>query len=82
MRVQEAKNIRLNAELMATASLARTETRTGSAHWRLDYPQPDEQHWRRFVLVSRGESGPQVQTLSTEHAIADAFSRNRAAIAV
>lgn len=82
MRVHEAKNIRLNAELMATASLARTETRTGSAHWRLDHPQPDEKNWRKFVLVSRGDAGPQVRTLSTEHAIADAFSRNKTAIAV
>jgi succinate dehydrogenase/fumarate reductase flavoprotein subunit len=81
MRVHEARNIRLNAELMATASLARTETRTGSAHWRIDHPQPDEQHWRKFVLVSRGDEGPQVQTLSTAHAIADAFARNKTAAA-
>jgi succinate dehydrogenase/fumarate reductase flavoprotein subunit len=79
MRVHEAKNIRLNAELMATASLARTETRTGSAHWRIDHPESDEQQWRKFVLVSRGRDGPQVRTLSTTHAIADAFARNRTA---
>ncbi len=81
MRVHEAKNIRLNAELMAAASLARTETRTGSAHWRIDHPQPDEQHWRKFVLVSRGSNGPQVDTLSTSHAIAEAFGRNKTAAA-
>lgn len=77
MRVHEAKNIRLNAELMASASLARTETRTGSAHWRIDHPQPDEQAWRKFVLVSRGADGPQVETLGTDHAMADAFARNK-----
>ncbi|MBY0265883.1 MAG: FAD-binding protein [Burkholderiales bacterium] len=81
MRVHEAKNIRLNAELMASASLARTETRTGSAHWRIDHPQPDEQHWRKFVLVSRGADGPQVETLGTDHAMADAFARNKTAAA-
>ncbi len=81
MRVHEAKNIRLNAELMASASLARTETRTGSAHWRIDHPQPDEQQWRKFVLVSRGADGPQVETLGTDHAIADAFARNKTAAA-
>jgi len=81
MRVHEARNIRLNAELMATASLARTETRTGSAHWRIDHPQPDEQHWRKFVLVSRDADGPQVETLTTDHAIADAFARNKTAAA-
>jgi len=76
MRVEEARNIRLNAELMATASLARTETRTGSSHHRLDHPQPDEQNWRKFVLVERGANGPQVRTLDTSRPIADAFARN------
>ena len=75
MRVHEAKNIRLNAELMATASLARKETRTGSSHCRLDYPETDDQNWRKFVIVSRGAQGPSVRTLSTERALADAFAR-------
>src|SRR5688572_18621363 len=73
MRVHESKNIRLNAEIMATASLARRETRTGSSHWRLDYPQPDEQRWRRFVVVRRGERGPSVSTLPTDKPLSDAF---------
>jgi succinate dehydrogenase/fumarate reductase flavoprotein subunit len=76
MRVEEARNIRLNAELMAAASLARTETRTGSSHHRLDYPQPDEKNWRKFVLVDRGADGPRVRTLDTTRPIADAFARN------
>lgn len=76
MRVHESTNIRLNAEIMATASLARTETRTGSAHWRLDYPQPDDQNWRKFVLVERGKDGPATRTLSTTRPLADAFARN------
>ncbi|MCI3951187.1 MAG: putative fumarate reductase flavoprotein subunit, partial [Burkholderiales bacterium] len=75
MRVHEARNIRLNAELMATASLVRKETRTGSSHCRLDYPDTDDQNWRKFVLVSRGEAGPAVRTLSTDHALSDAFAR-------
>jgi adenylylsulfate reductase, subunit A len=75
MRVHEARNIRLNAEIMATASLARTETRTGSSHWRLDFPQADEQNWRRFVVVQRGETGPSVSTLPTDRPLSDAFSR-------
>jgi adenylylsulfate reductase, subunit A len=76
MRVHEAKNIRLNAEVMATASLARRETRTGSAHWRLDYPKTDDVNWRKFVIVERGENGPRVRTLSTDRPLADAFERN------
>jgi adenylylsulfate reductase subunit A len=79
MRVHEAKNIRLNAEIMAAASLARTETRTGSSHWRLDYPETDEQNWRRFVVVERGEHGPGVRTLPTERPLSDAFPRAKEA---
>jgi len=75
MRVHEAKNIRLNAELMATASLARTETRTGSSHWRLDYPKTDDKDWRKFVIIARGADGPTVQTLPTDQPLADAFAR-------
>ena len=75
MRVHEARNIRLNAELMATASLVRKETRTGSSHCRLDYPETDDQNWRKFVLVTRGEAGPAVRTLSTDRALSDAFAR-------
>lgn len=76
MRVHEAKNVRMNAEIMAVASLSRPETRTGSAHWRLDFPQTDEQNWRRFVLVERGADGPSTRTLSTDQPLSDAFARN------
>jgi succinate dehydrogenase/fumarate reductase flavoprotein subunit len=78
MRVHESKNIRLNAEIMASASLARKETRTGSAHWRLDHPQPDDSNWRKFVVVERGADGPKVRTLSTDRPLADAFDRHAA----
>lgn len=76
MRTHESGNIRMNAEIMATASLARQETRTGSAHWRLDYPKTDDKNWRKFVVVERGKEGPVTRTLSTDHALSDAFARN------
>src|SRR5690606_12190633 len=76
MRVHEACNVRRNAEMMAAASLARTETRTGSAHWRVDYPKTDEANWRKFVVVERGDSGPAVSTLSTDQPLAAAFARS------
>lgn len=79
MRVHEAKNIRLNAELMATASLVRRETRTGSAHRRLDYPDTDERNWRRFVLLERGRDGPATRTLPADRPLAEAFARSAAA---
>lgn len=76
MRTHESRNIRMNAEIMATASLARQETRTGSAHWRLDYPETDDKNWRKFVVVERGNEGPVTRTLSTDRALSDAFARN------
>jgi succinate dehydrogenase/fumarate reductase flavoprotein subunit len=76
MRVNESINIRLNAEIMASASLVRCETRTGSAHWRVDHPRPDDEHWRKFVIVERGRDGPAVRTLSTDRPLSDAFSRD------
>jgi adenylylsulfate reductase subunit A len=76
MRTHESRNIRMNAEIMATASLARQETRTGSAHWRLDYPRTDDKNWRKFVVVERGGEGPVTRTLSTDRALSDAFARN------
>lgn len=78
MRVQESKSIRLSAELMAHASLARKETRTGSSHRRLDYPETDDAHWRKFVLVQRGEAGPAISTLSCDEPLAAAFKRLQA----
>lgn len=80
MRVHEACNIRMNAEIMASASLARTETRTGASHWRVDYPQPDETHWRKFVIVDRGPAGPRVATLPTDQPLSAAFARCTATV--
>jgi len=80
MRVHEAKNIRMNAEMMATASLARQETRTGSSHFRMDYPKTDDVNWRKFVIVERGQNGPVTRTLSTDQPLSAAFSRSRAAV--
>jgi succinate dehydrogenase/fumarate reductase flavoprotein subunit len=79
MRVHEACNVRLNAEIMAAASLVRTETRTGSSHWRVDYPETDEVNWRQFVLVASGDDGPAVSTLSTEQPLSAAFGRSAVA---
>lgn len=81
MRVHEAQNIRMNAEMMATASLARQETRTGSSHFRMDFPQTDDLNWRKFVIVERGSEGPVTRTLSTDRPLSAAFSRGNAAVA-
>ncbi|MEJ2667450.1 MAG: hypothetical protein P8Z81_10185, partial [Deinococcales bacterium] len=75
MRVHEARNIRLNAEMLAEAALERQETRTGSAHRRIDFPRTDDEHWRSFVLVDRTDAGPGVRTLSAEAPLSAGFRR-------
>jgi succinate dehydrogenase/fumarate reductase flavoprotein subunit len=77
MRVHEARNIRLNAELLAEAALERKESRTGSAHHRMDFPGTDDEHWRSFVLVDRTAEGPGVSTLSAQVPLSTAFARLR-----
>jgi len=79
MRVHESTSIRLNAELMATAAMARRETRTGSSHRRLDFPRTDEENWRKFVIVQKGADGPDVSTLEASEPLAAAFPRKRGA---
>jgi len=75
MRVYEARSIRLAAEIMATASLNRKETRTRSAHWRLDYPETDDKNFRKFMIVEKGAEGPAVSMLTTDRPLSDSFDR-------
>lgn len=56
MRTLEAKNIRLAAELMAMAAAHRTESRSGAAHRRLDFPATDDTVWRKAIVLSRDPS--------------------------
>ncbi|MYJ96097.1 MAG: hypothetical protein F4053_11095 [Proteobacteria bacterium] len=76
MRVHESTSIRLNAELMAASALARKETRTGSSHRRLDYPNAADENWRRFVVVTNGGDRPRVGTVPASEPLAAAFDRN------
>jgi fumarate reductase (CoM/CoB) subunit A len=52
--VEDVRNLALAAELVATAKLAREETRSG--HGRTDFPQADD-GWIRHVRLSRGGDG-------------------------
>lgn len=53
MRTLEAKNIRQAAEIMTRAALHRTESRSGAAHRRLDYPDTDDGVWKKAIVLSR-----------------------------
>ncbi|MQA78024.1 MAG: FAD-dependent oxidoreductase [Streptosporangiales bacterium] len=60
MRVHEAKNIRLAVELMAIAALERRESRSAAAHRRLDFPDTDDERWRKLLVLSRDDRGEAV----------------------
>jgi len=49
----ELQNMLGLGRLMAHAALVRTETR--GVHYRSDYPDRDDAHWQKHILVRRGE---------------------------
>ena len=51
---EDVRNLALTAQLVATAKLAREETRSG--HGRTDYPEMDEK-WVKHVRLSRSNDG-------------------------
>ena len=56
MRAHESKSILLASRIMAEAALERTESRSGAAHRRLDYPATDD-GWRKLIVAHRGADG-------------------------
>ncbi len=76
MRVQEARSIRLNAEIMTNAASARTETRTRSAHRRIDFPETDNDNWLKFIVVEKGKDGsPSIRTVDASSPLSSSFAR-------
>ena len=57
MRTLESKNIRQAAEIMTEAALHRTESRSGAAHRRLDFPETDDVSWKKAIVVRRDPDG-------------------------
>jgi succinate dehydrogenase/fumarate reductase flavoprotein subunit len=57
MRCMEVHFIRDCAEMAARASLYRKETRWGLYHYRLDYPEKNNDEWFCHVNIKKGETG-------------------------
>jgi L-aspartate oxidase len=57
----ELQNMLTVCYLIATAALMRTESR--GAHFRTDFPERDDAHWRKHLLWKRGEEAPQARAV-------------------
>ncbi|MET9604762.1 fumarate reductase/succinate dehydrogenase flavoprotein subunit [Streptomyces sp. NPDC006512] len=62
MRCAEVSFIRDCAEMAARSSLARTESRWGLYHERLDHPERDDQGWLHHLDLRKSASGAMVFT--------------------
>jgi len=51
----ETRNMILSAEMKLRASLMRKESR--GSHFRLDYPEVDDENWRAWINIHRGPDG-------------------------
>lgn len=51
----ETKNMIISAEMKLRASLMRTESRC--SHYRLDYPEMDNENWQAWINIFKGENG-------------------------
>lgn len=51
----ETSNMIISAEMKLRASLMRKESRC--SHFRLDYPDVDEENWRAWINIYKGEDG-------------------------
>lgn len=53
----EIQDIIQLSELHAQASLLRTESRLGIGHYRVDYPNQDDERWRGLVIMAENAAG-------------------------
>jgi len=65
MRVNEARNIRAVAETLAATALERRETRGGAAHFRIDYPERNDEDGLKIILVEQANGKLQVSSTPT-----------------
>lgn len=51
----ETRNMIISAEMKLKASLMRTESRC--SHYRLDYPEMDDENWQAWINIYKGDNG-------------------------
>jgi succinate dehydrogenase/fumarate reductase flavoprotein subunit len=51
----ETANMIISAEMKLRASLMRKESRC--SHFRLDYPEMDQEHWQAWINIHQGADG-------------------------
>jgi adenylylsulfate reductase subunit A len=61
MRAMETRSLMTVGEIMFHAALYRKESRFIPYHYRLDYPQTDNDHWHGQVLVRRDGEGMKLE---------------------
>jgi succinate dehydrogenase/fumarate reductase flavoprotein subunit len=54
----ETKNMIISAEMKLKASLMRTESRC--SHYRLEYPEMDDENWQAWINISKGDGGEMI----------------------
>jgi succinate dehydrogenase/fumarate reductase flavoprotein subunit len=57
MRALEVQDIIELSELHAQFSLLRTESRDVPSHYRIDYPESDDAHWKNTLIVAENVAG-------------------------
>jgi succinate dehydrogenase/fumarate reductase flavoprotein subunit len=60
MRSLELRNMLLVAEMVCRSALLRTESR--GAHYRSDWPEQDDAHWLKNIVIQKRDSKMNLQT--------------------
>ena len=60
IRVLEFQNMLLVSEMVCRAALLRTESR--GSHYRSDYPEEDNEHWLKNIVLRKGDRGMDLET--------------------
>jgi adenylylsulfate reductase subunit A len=69
LRANEAQNLLDACRLIACAALERKESRLGLYHHRSDFPEKDDLHFKKFVILKRDQDRIKVSLKPVEEAV-------------